>query len=68
MRGPKQFQLHLVRLSLYLNPYHPRALAPALDWSMRRPAQVQVHEAEKDNEQQKEERPVYLLKQAAVTR
>jgi hypothetical protein len=29
---------------------------------------VQVQEAEKDNEQQKEERPVYLLKQAAVTR
>ncbi len=62
--------LHLITPHLYLN-LHP-ALAPAQHWPIRRP--VQVQEEEKDNEQEndtaqeKEERPLDLLKQATSAR
>jgi hypothetical protein len=52
----------------YLNLHPPVALSPAQAWPIRRLVEVQEHEAKKDNEQQKEERSVYLLKQATVTR
>jgi len=45
-------------LYLYLHP--PLALAPAQDWPIRRP--VQVQEDEKDNEREKEEGLLYVLK------
>ena len=65
-RCSKEARLQLKARHLFL--YHPLALEPAQDWPIRRLVEVQEHEAKKDNEQQKEERSVYLLKQATVTR